>query len=146
MKPINIVNRKAKFDYHLLDNYDAGICLLGSEVLSIRELAISFTDSFCYIKDDEVWIKNLNISKRSGTFQHEPNRDKKLLLTKKEIKKLKKSNIKGTTIIPVKIFTNQRNIIKIQISLGKGKKDYDKKKDTMERDIQKQNLSELKYS
>jgi len=146
MKPINIVNRKAKFDYHLLENYDAGICLLGSEVLSIRELAISFTDSFCYIKDDEVWIKNLNISKRSGAFQHEPNRDKKLLLTKKEIKKLKKSNIKGTTIIPVKIFTNQRNIIKIQISLGKGKKDYGKKQATMERDIQKQSLSELKYS
>lgn len=146
MKPI--INRKAKFDYELLDSYEAGICLYGSEVKSIRESAISFADSFCYMKDGEIWIKNLVLSKvsKNSDRDHDPNRDKKLLLKKREIRKISKSNIKGTSIIPSKIYSNSRNIIKVEISIGRGKKDYDKKKSIMERDIKKETNYTLKYN
>lgn len=135
---INIVNRKAKFNYHFIETYTAGVCLLGSEVKSIRDSKVSMVDSFCFFIDDELWIKALNVTPGRNSFQHEPMRDKKLLLKKKEINKLKKSLDKGITIVPTKIFTSSKNLIKIEIALAKGKKDYDKRQSIKEKDIQRE--------
>ncbi len=135
---INISNRKAKFDYHFLETYTAGICLLGSEVKSIRESKVSMVDSFCFFIGDELWIKALNVTPGKNSFQHEPMRDKKLLLKKKELKKLKKSLDKGITIVPTRIFTSNRNMIKVEIAVAKGKKDYDKRQSIKEKDLKRE--------
>lgn len=134
------VNRKANFEYFILDEYDAGIVLLGSEVKSIRQGNVTMTDSFIYIKDGEVWLKNLKVARYSQTHSAEPhdeNRDKKLLLTKKQIQKIEKSlQDKGITCIPLKIFTKS-NRIKVKIGVAKGKKLYDKRNTIKERDIKR---------
>ena len=141
---MNIENRKAKFDYHFLETYVSGICLLGSEVKSIRDHKISMVDSFCFFLNGELWIKNLDISPSKNSFQHDPKRDKKLLLKKSELKKISKSLVNGITIVPRRIFTNEKNIIKIEISVAKGKKNYDKKESLKERDIARETSSYLK--
>lgn len=134
------VNRKANFEYFILDEYDAGIVLLGSEVKSIRQGNVTMTDSFIYIKDGEVWLKNLKVARYSQTHSAEPhdeNRDKKLLLTKKQIQKIEKSlQDKGITCIPLKIFTKS-NRIKVKIGVAKGKKLYDKRNTIKERDMKR---------
>jgi len=134
------VNRKANFEYFILDEYDAGIVLLGSEVKSIRQGNVTMTDSFIYIKDGEVWLKNLKVARYSQTHSAEPhdeNRDKKLLLTKKQIQKIEKSlQDKGITCIPLKIFTKS-NRIKVRIGVAKGKKLYDKRNTIKERDMKR---------
>jgi SsrA-binding protein len=135
---VSIFNRKAKFDYTFLETYTAGISLLGSEVKSIKELNVSLVDSFCYINSGELWIKALQITPRLGSFQHDPNRDKKLLLKKREIRKIQSSLDKGITIIPTKIFTNERGKIKIEIALAKGKKSYDKRETIKQRDVERE--------
>lgn len=134
------VNRKANFEYFILDEYDAGIVLLGSEVKSIRQGNVTMTDSFIYLKDGEVWLKNLKVARYSQTHSAEPhdeNRDKKLLLTKNQIQKIEKSlQDKGITCIPLKIFTKS-NRIKVKIGLAKGKKLYDKRNTIKERDMKR---------
>lgn len=134
------INRKANFEYFILDEYDAGIVLLGSEVKSIRQGNVTMTDSFIYIKDGEVWLKNLKVARYSQTHSAEPhdeNRDKKLLLTKKQIQKIEKSlQDKGITCIPLKIFTKS-NRIKVKIGVAKGKKLYDKRNTIKERDMKR---------
>lgn len=134
------VNRKANFEYFILDEYDAGIVLLGSEVKSIRQSNVTMSDSFIYLKDNEVWIKNLKVARYSQTHSaqpHDENRDKKLLLTKKQIQKIKKSlQDKGVTCIPLKIFIKS-NRIKVKIGIGKGKKLYDKRNTIKERDVKR---------
>jgi SsrA-binding protein len=132
-----LINRKAGFDYEFIDTYLAGIKLLGSEVKSIRDRRVSMVDSFCIFIDEELWVKNLIVTPMSKNFQHDPQRDKKILLRKKEIKKLKGSLLKGMTIVPTKIFTDEKNIIKIEIALAKGKKDYDKRQKIKERDMER---------
>ena len=127
---VNIKNKKASFEFIFLEEFVAGIVLFGSEIKSIRNGAASFTDSYCYIKDDEIFIKNLHISeyKFSGFNQHEPKRDRKLLLTKREIRKLRvKTQEKGLTIVPSKIFINEKGLAKVVIQLAQGKKLYDKR-------------------
>lgn len=133
-----IVNRKARFDYTFLETFTAGISLLGSEVKSIQEGGVTMVDSYCIIHDGEVWVKSLNISIRLGSFQHDPSRDKKLLLKKREIRKLQTSLDKGVTIVPVKMFRNQRGRIKMEIALAKGKKNYDKRNSIKEREIERE--------
>ena len=138
---VNIINRKVRFEYQFIDTYTAGIQLVGTEVKSIRNGKVSLVDTFCIFNNDELFLKNVNIPGDGIIYSHEPIRDRKLLLNKKEIKKLKKDLIDGLSIVPYRIFTNNRGLIKVEIVLAKGKKIYDKresiKKREMEREIKK---------
>lgn len=137
-------NRKAYFEYHVLEDFNTGIVLLGSEVKSIREGNVNITDCFAYIKDGEIWIKNMKVARYKQTHmaeKHDENRDKKLLLNRKEIFRIEKLiQDKGTTMVPLEIFTS-KNRIKIKLGVVKGKKLYDKretiKKRDMERDLRR---------
>ena len=136
-----IVNRKAKFNYEFMDSYKAGLVLTGTEIKSVKEGKVNMGDSFCYFKDSELWMKNLHISEyKNGSYaNHEPMHLRKLLLTKKEIRKLEgKIKEKGLTIIPYKIFFNERGLAKIEVILARGKKSYDKRETLKERDSQKE--------
>lgn len=137
-KPVNIVNRKARFDYEFIRNLVAGFKLLGSEVKSIKDGKVSFVDSYCYFDGGEIFVKNLNITPLENGTPHEPNRERKLLLKRREIEKLKGDMDKGLSIVPVRIFTTERGLIKIEISLAKGKKSYDKRNLIKERDIDRE--------
>ena len=133
-----IENRKVKFEYHILDTYIAGIVLQGTEIKSIRNGKISMNDSFCYFNNGELYIKNILISETKDAFTHSAKRDRKLLLKKKELNKLSDSLVKGLTILPYKIFMNDRGIVKLEIVLGRGKKLYDKRETIKERDINRE--------
>jgi len=131
-------NRKAKFDYEFLDKYNAGIQLHGSEVKAIKDARASLVDSFCYIANGEMYIKNFNITTNSNFFGHDSNRDKKLLLKRKEINKIKNSLDKHLTIVPVMIYLNERNKIKCEIAVARGKKNYDKRETIKKRDADRE--------
>lgn len=136
-----IVNRKARFHYEFIDSYKAGMVLTGTEIKSIKEGKVNMGDSFCYFKNGELWMKNLHISEyKNGSYaNHEPMRLRKLLLTKKEIRKLEgKIKEKGLTIIPYKIFFNERGLAKIEVVLARGKKSFDKRETLKERDTKKE--------
>ncbi len=144
---MNIRNKKAFFNYEILDKEIAGIILFGSEVKSIREGHVGFTDSYCFFKNGELWLKNLHISeyKNASINNHEEKRDRKLLLTKQQLKKYEnKITEKGLTIVPTEIFINDKGLIKVEISLCKGKKLYDKKQHIKEEDIKRDMDLELK--
>jgi SsrA-binding protein len=130
-------NRKAFYEYHILEEYDAGIVLLGTEVKSIRASNVSITEAFIYIKDGEVWIKNMRVSRYKQMHvcdSHDENRDKKLLLNKKEIQKIGKALYQtGVTCVPLSIFT-KKNKIKLKIGVAKGKKLWDKRESIKERE------------
>jgi SsrA-binding protein len=134
-------NRKAFYEYHILEEFDAGIVLLGSEVKSIRMNNVTLSDSFIYIKDGEVWIKNLRVARYAQSHRlevHDENRDKKLLLTKKQIEKIGKSlHDTGITCIPLSIFV-KNNKIKIKIGVAKGKKLWNKREDIKKKDIERE--------
>src|SRR6188474_3320716 len=134
-------NRQAYFNYLIEDKYVAGVALLGTEVKSIREGKLSFADSFCLFEGKELWIRGLNIAEYShGTVNnHIAVHDRKLLLTKRELKKLQqKMKEKGYTIVPLKVFFNEKNLVKVEIGLGRGKKLHDKRETIKERDTQKE--------
>lgn len=134
---IQIKNRKAYFEYHIIDKYVAGIELLGTEIKSIRAGKANLSDGFCSFVGDELFAFNIHISEYSmGSFyNHEPKRNRKLLLNKKELRKLKiKTQDKGTTIIPLQIFINERGFAKMEIALAQGKKLHDKRDAMKERD------------
>lgn len=134
---ICIKNKKAYFDYAFLEIYICGIVLTGTEIKSIRDGKASLVDTFCYIHNKEVWMKNSYIAEyENGSFNnHEVRRDRKLLLTKKEIQSLSKNIvIPGYTIIPIKLFINDKGYCKVEIALCKGKKEYDKRESIKERD------------
>ncbi|HQV77832.1 MAG TPA: SsrA-binding protein SmpB [Chitinophagales bacterium] len=136
-----IVNRKAKFNYEFLESFKAGMVLTGTEIKSVKEGKVNMGDSFCYFRNSELWLKSLHISvyKNGSYANHEPMRLRKLLLTKKEIKRLEnKIKEKGLTIIPYKIFFSERGIAKIEIVLARGKKSFDKRETIKERDTQKE--------
>ena len=132
------LNRRARYDYTFLEEFDCGIILVGSEVKSIRMGNVTMIDAFIFIKDNEVWIKNLKIApyKSAHTLDiHEENRDKKLLLNKKEINRIKrKLEDKGITAIPLGMFI-KNNKIKIKIAVAKGRKTWDKRESIKERDL-----------
>lgn len=141
---MNIQNRKARFEYHILKEYVAGLQLFGSEVRSIRNNDANISESFAYISNGEVFIKGMYISKLRGSNQeHSEMRDKKLLLNKKEIHSIAKNlTERGITLVPIEIF-DQGGKIKLRIAIAKGKKLYDKKDAIKERDIKIQTQKEL---
>jgi SsrA-binding protein len=144
---MKIQNRKARFNYEFIEKEIAGIVLAGTEVKSIREGKVSFTDSYCFFVDGELWLKSLHISEyKEGTYNnHEPKRDRKLLLKKQQLRKLqKKVNEGGLTIIPTTIFINSKGLVKIEIALSRGKKTIDKRETIKNRDIEKDTNRELK--
>lgn len=137
---IIIKNKKAFFDYFLIESYISGICLTGTEIKSIREGKVSLVDSFCSFSGDELFLNNSHISeyKFGNQFNHEPKRLRKLLLTKKELKKIKrKITEKGLTIVPVNMFINKQGFCKVTISIAKGKKLYDKRETLKAKDIKR---------
>ncbi len=138
--------RKTKYNFFILDEYEAGLILKGQEVKSIRMGDVSLNDSFIFLKDGEVWLKNLNVTRYKSAHQAEPhdnNRDKKLLLNKREIIKIDKElSKKGISCVPIKIFT-VKNKIKIKIAIVQGKKNWDKRTQIKERDIERDMKSSL---
>lgn len=136
-----VTNRKAFYEYHVLEEFEAGIVLVGSEVKSIRMGNVTLTDSFIYLKSGEVWIKNFKVSRYKQTHlseKHEENREKKLLLTKSQIAKISRMmDDKGVTCVPLSIFT-KNNKLKVKIGVVKGKKLYDKRASIKERDIKRE--------
>ena len=134
-------NRKAYFEYHILEEFEAGIVLLGSEVKSIRMGNVTLTDSFIYLKSGEVWIKNFKVARYKQTHlseKHDDNREKKLLLTKIQIVKISRMmEDKGITCVPLQVFT-KNNKLKVKVGVVKGKKLYDKRQSIKERDIKRE--------
>lgn len=137
-KDINIKNRRATFDYEIVETFTAGLVLTGTEIKSIRTGHASLVDTFCYVTErGEVWVKNMNIAQYFyGTYNnHEARRDRKLLLNKKEIARLMKSGKDaGFTIVPLRLFINDRGFAKLVIGLARGKKEYDKRQSIKERE------------
>ena len=140
-------NRQAYYNYFIDDKYDAGIVLLGTEVKSIREGKVSFNDAFCMFEGNELWVRGLYIAEYShGTVNnHIAVHDRKLLLNKRELNKLRnKLKDKCLTIFPLKVFLNDKNFVKVEIGLAKGKKNYDKRETIKQRDVQKEIKQYLK--
>ena len=138
---VNIRNKRASFDFHLLEKFTAGIQLTGTEIKSIRESKASLSDSYCIFRKGELWVKNMHIAVyEKGTYSnHEPLRERKLLLKKRELNKLdKKIREKGLTIIPVSVFISGRGYAKLEIALAKGKKMYDKRESIKEKDTRRE--------
>jgi SsrA-binding protein len=144
---VHIENRRAKFDYQFLEKLVAGMVLTGTEIKSIREGKAALVDSYCYFRNGELYIKNLNITPYSeGThYNHEPNRERKLLLTKAEIRRLdKKLKDQGLTIVPVRLFISESGYAKLEIALAKGKKEFDKRESIKKRDTEKEIARKIK--
>ena len=140
-------NKKAYFNYEIIESLEAGIALLGSEVKSIREGRVSLKDSYAEIKNGEVFLLHMNISpyEQANIFNHDPLRDKKLLLHRQEIKRLiGKIREKGYTLVPTKVFFNDKGKVKVEISLAKGKRTYEKKRAIKERELEREVRAELK--
>lgn len=140
-KIINIKNKKAGFQFEFLETYVAGLVLKGTEIKSLREGKVSLTESFCIFLDGELYVRQMHIAPYSmaASYNHEAVRDRKLLLNKKELEKLRtKSQEKGLTIIPVRIFINDRGLAKMEIALGRGKKMHDKRQDLKEKDAKRE--------
>ncbi len=145
-KDINIKNRRATFDYEIIETFTAGLVLTGTEIKSIRSGHASLVDTFCYVSSaGEVWVKNMNIAQYFyGTYNnHEARRDRKLLLNKKEIAKIAKlGKDSGYTIVPLRLFISERGYAKLVIGIARGKKEYDKRQAIKERE-DKRNLARL---
>lgn len=138
---INITNKRATFHYFITESWEAGIMLTGTEVKAIRDGKANLSDSYCYFREEELWIKNLHISPyEHGSYSnHDPKRDRKLLLHKKQLLKIfGKTKEKGVTIIPIKIYENERGLIKLEIGLARGKKMYDKRESMKQADAKRE--------
>src|SRR5688572_13946738 len=143
----SISNRSAYHEYFIEDKYDAGMVLTGTEVKSLRDGRASFNDAYCYFHKGELWIKSLHIAEYShGTVNnHEPLRERKLLLQKRELKKLEaKMKEQGYTIVPLRIYFNEKGLAKLEIGLGKGKKLHDKRESIKSRDVEREMKRYLK--
>lgn len=139
-KKVEILNRKATFEYQFVYTVDAGIVLQGTEIKSIRLGYANLSDAYCLVKNDELWVQNLHISEYShGTYNnHDPKRARKLLVKRSELRKLhNKVKEQGYTIVPYRIFINERGFAKIEIALAKGKKTFDKRESLKERDLER---------
>jgi SsrA-binding protein len=146
-KTITIKNKRASFEYEFIDTFVAGLVLRGTEIKSIREGKVNLQDAYCFFKNEELFVINMSISPYAqGThYNHEPNRERKLLLSKKELNKLEtKFEEKGLSIIPIKLFVNDRGLAKLEIALAKGKKLHDKRESIKERDV-KRELQRMKF-
>lgn len=138
---INILNKRARFEYEFIETYTAGVVLNGVEVKFIRKGHLSFSDSFCSFQNDELFMKNVSIS---GTGNDNIKRDRKILLKKRELKKISKDLDKGLTLIPTRLFENEKGRFKVEIVLARGKKTYDKRETIKKRDIEKDTQRNLK--
>jgi SsrA-binding protein len=134
-KTINIVNKKARFEYEFIQTEVCGIQLVGSEVKSIRQGKVSISEGYCYFKDGELFVKGMNISDYGFGSFHETVRDRKLLLKRKELNGLETKLINGLTIVPYRVFLNEKGLIKMEIVLAKGKKIHDKRETIKNRDL-----------
>lgn len=135
--PINIKNKRARFEYHLEDTFVAGIQLRGTEIKSIRRNKASILEAYCVLVDGEMYIRNMHITEyeNGSYYNHKPRADRKLLLNKKEIAKIDKFlKDKGNTVVPLKVFINEKGYAKLEIALAKGKKLHDKRQDLKEKD------------
>lgn len=152
MKPsiqptISIKNRRASFDYSFIEKYTTGIVLVGTEIKAIREGKAALVDSYCYFRHNELYIKNMNISEYTdgNVYNHEPTRERKLLLNKQELNKLqKKMKDQGLTIIPLTLFISEKGFAKLEIALAKGKKLFDKRESIKSKDVQRDLQRKLK--
>lgn len=145
-KTVNIKNKRARFEYEILDRYTAGIVLRGSEIKAIREGKASIAEAFCEFKSGELYVINMTIQEYSHgySFGHNPKQERKLLLNRSELKKLEKEvKNTGLTIIPLLLFTNEKGLAKLEIALCRGKKLYDKRQTLKDRD-NKRDLSRIK--
>ncbi len=141
------VNKKAYHDYEILDKFEAGMALMGSEVKSIREGKVNLKDSYVEIKVQEAFLVSAHIAAYSNASynNHEPERERKLLLHKRELLKMdKKVKTRGVTIIPLRMYFNKKGIVKIEIAIAKGKREYEKKQKIKERDIKREMDRELR--
>ena len=135
---MEITNKKVRFEYEIIEKYTCGVVLMGVEVKAIRDGKVSIVDTFCYIKDNEMFVKNINITTSDDI------RTIKLLLNKKEIRDISKSLDKGLTIVPYRLFTNDRGLIKVEIIIGRGKKLFDKRETIKKRDQERDLLKNVK--
>ena len=137
---VEIKNKKASFEFELLEKFTAGIVLTGTEIKSIRAGKASLVDSYCYFVGNELFVKNMHVADYWwGTFnQHDPRRDRKLLLTKRELKKLQRAyKEKGLTIVATRLFIAENGYAKLNIALARGKKEYDKRESIKEKDLRR---------
>jgi len=140
-KTIEVHNRRAKFEYQFLDTFTAGMALTGTEIKSIREGKANLTDAYCLFVSGELFVRGINIARyEEGTHaNHDPSRDRKLLLQKRELKGLSESlKDTGLTLVPTRLFISERGLAKLNIALAKGKKLYDKRNDIQERDVKRE--------
>lgn len=138
---IEIKNRRAEFEYKFLDTYEAGIVLQGTEIKSIRKGHANLRDSYCFFKKGELYVKSLFIAEYEfGTYaNHEPRRTRKLLLKRTELRKLeKKVKEKGFTIVPYRLYLNERGIAKLEVALAQGKRSYDKRETIKQKDLKRE--------
>ncbi len=145
-KNVKIKNRRARFEYEILDTFTAGIVLRGTEIKAIREGKASIAESFCEFSNNELFVINMTVQEYShaSNYSHVPKSERKLLLNRSELKKLEKEvKNSGLTIIPLVLFTNSKGLAKMDIALCRGKKEYDKREAIKERDTKKQ-LSRIK--
>ncbi len=141
------VNRKARFDYFLEQEFETGIVLLGTEVKSIRNGGCSVTESYAGVKDGEIWLYGMHVPEYqpAGKFNHNPTRNRKLLLHKTEIKKIiGKTSTPGTTIAVLSVYISERNLIKVKIAIAKGKKEFDKRETIKKRDLEREDRRKYK--
>ena len=138
-KELNIKNRKASFEYTLLDRYVAGIQLKGTEIKSIREGKAAIGDAFCFFEKGELFVKGMHITEygKASFYNHAPLRDRKLLLQKKELRRITNAFGEGMAIVPLKLFINEGGWAKLEIALAKGKKQYDKRETIKKRELQR---------
>lgn len=144
---MEIKNRTAYHEYFIETRYEAGIVLLGTEVKSIRAGKVSFPDSYCIVHKGEVWVKSLHIAEYShgNLNNHDPVRDRKLLLQKREIKRIESGlKEKGYTLIPLRLYFNEKGLVKVDIGLGKGKKLHDKRETIKQKDAEREMKRYLK--
>ncbi len=134
---VNIKNKRATFDYIISDTYTAGMVLTGTEIKSIRESRASLVDTYCTFINNELWVKNMHVAEYFyGSYNnHSTRRDRKLLLERKELRKLMQvTKVPGFTIVPVRLFINERGLAKLVIGVARGKREYDKRESLKERD------------
>lgn len=144
---VHIKNRKARYEYEFIDTYEAGIVLKGTEIKSIREGKVNLMDGYCYFNGKELFLKGIHISpySQSSFYNHESTRERKLLLHKRELEKIKtKLDEKGLTLIPSRLYINKRGFAKVEIALAKGKKLHDKRDSIKEKDV-KRELDRIKF-
>ena len=146
--PINIKNKRASFDFEFIDTFTAGIVLTGTEIKSIRLGKVSLVDTFCYFNHGELWVKNMNISQYSyGSYNNNvERRERKLLLNKKELRNLEaETKAPGFTIVPVRLFINEKGLAKLVIALARGKKEYDKRQSIKDKEDRREMDRAMKY-